>query len=359
MARVREQARNPYDMRWGDDLDALLVRYGWEVGWQRQERGPGDFAMRGGAIGQHHPYTLPYVPSGEAWRDPAASEGDDWNPGSRLRPRTGYAPRYAPVFLPAEGELSVLPRGDRFTVDAMLDLPEDTTYHAGHEHAPLPVPAPFQGMPPRRGLYLVPVEGDSVRGITGPAEGGPLVLEVPAGRYLASLEVWAPELGRAGRLRRGLVVAPTPPDVPTLSDLLLASARGDEPTTVEEVLERLLPRAVVHPGDTVRVAWEIHGLGWRRESLSYRLSLTRDQGGLLRAAGRALGVIGDPPSVTLDWLESGPPAPGRILRSVLLTVPRDAEPGAYRLRLEVGSTGRDPLVSERSLEVAHPGSGRR
>jgi hypothetical protein len=263
------------------------------------------------------------------------------------------------VFLPAEGELAVLPRGDRFAVIATLDLPEDTTYHAGHDHPPLPVPAPFRGMPRRRGLYLVPVEGDTVHGITGPEEGGPLVLELPAGRYLASLEVWAPELGRAGRIRRGVAVAPTPADVPTLSDLLLASPRGEEPATLEALLDRLRPSGLVHPGDTVRVAWEIHGLGWRREALAYRLSLTRAQGGLLRAAGRALGLLGGPPSVSLDWRESGPETPGRILRSVLLTVPVDAEPGDYRLRLELGSSGRDALVSERELRVARPGAGRR
>jgi hypothetical protein len=72
-----------------------------------------------------------------------------------------------------------------------------------------------------------------------------------------------------------------------------------------------------------------------------------------------LGLLGEPPSVSLDWLESGPEAPGRQMRSVLLTVPADAEPGNYLLRLEIGSSGRDAFVSERGLRVARPGAGRR
>ncbi|NNK64305.1 MAG: hypothetical protein HKO98_14000, partial [Gemmatimonadetes bacterium] len=38
-SRTREGARNAYSMSWGSDLDELLVRYGWEVGWERRDPG--------------------------------------------------------------------------------------------------------------------------------------------------------------------------------------------------------------------------------------------------------------------------------------------------------------------------------
>ena len=40
MASVRAQGRNPHGLSWGRDLEELMVRYGWEVGWERTPLSP-------------------------------------------------------------------------------------------------------------------------------------------------------------------------------------------------------------------------------------------------------------------------------------------------------------------------------
>jgi hypothetical protein len=255
------------------------------------------------------------------------------------------------VVLPADGPVAVFPRGDSVLVVGVPELPEDTTYHAAHGHPPLVVSAGPDRGPEMEGLFLIPLDGGPMSGVTRPVgAGGGLALQAPAGDYVVSVERWSPKLGRAGRLRRGLAVAETPPDVPVLSDLLLADPLGPA-----EPLHALLPHLLrgddLSPGDTVRVAWEVHGLGWRAESLEMDLSLERDERGLLRSVGRFLGLVGDPARVDITWSEAGPDRPGPWFRSVLLTLADDLSPGDYVLRLEMRGTGREPLTSSRDLRV--------
>ncbi|MEQ9569209.1 MAG: hypothetical protein RLN75_03375, partial [Longimicrobiales bacterium] len=96
---TREGARNPYAMSWGWDLDELLIRYGWEVGWERRDPGVGAIGASTSAVGHQDPRGQGFVAPAAVWAASPASDRDDWNPGSRRRPRTGYAPAYAPTFL--------------------------------------------------------------------------------------------------------------------------------------------------------------------------------------------------------------------------------------------------------------------
>lgn len=38
-SEIRRDARNPYGLSWGDDLEELTVRHGWEIGWERHRVG--------------------------------------------------------------------------------------------------------------------------------------------------------------------------------------------------------------------------------------------------------------------------------------------------------------------------------
>jgi hypothetical protein len=356
MERVREDARNPYGLSWGRDLSELLVRYGWEVGWQRTFPRPGDLSLHGSVIGRQHPYTRAYVPSGDVLDAPLDAEPERWNPGDRPLAPSGYAPPYAPVLLPAPSQIAVFPHGDSVSVVARVEMPADTTYHAGHDHPPLELPARWAGTAERVGLFLQPLDGGAAFGVEASGDRpDALVVDAPVGTYMLSLERWDPASGRAGRVRRGLAVPRYPPDVPILSDLLLADPPG-RGESIADVLPYVFARDSVAPGDTVRVAWQVAGLGWERLSLAHELELERLDGGILRAAGRALGLLGDPPRVALDWTEAGPESPGPTFRSVLLTLPQDLGEGRYRLRLRIRMAGREPLVSERELRVQRRGA---
>lgn len=353
LAHVRAAAPNPYGMSWGSDLEQMMVRYGWEVGWERG-RPPSVYAIaRGEVIGHHDPESRPLMPPGAVLRDPAGADAGAWQPDFR-RPRATYAPGYAPILLPGPSQLAVFPRGDRFVLVGAHTPPDDTTRHAGHGHPGRDqVLGPWRDHPAEAGLFLIPVEGDPSRPRTARStrrEAGALLLEAPVGRWVASLEVLTPALRRAGRTRVGVDVPARAVDLPTLSDLLLVEPEVPDRSSLEEVAARALPRSWVGRGERVAIAWELFGLGYRSETLSYQLAFERPAPGLLRRAGRALGLFGPPRSQRLEWSEPGPERPGPFLRTVELDLP-ELEPGLWIVRLEVSVPGRSPLAREHSIEI--------
>jgi hypothetical protein len=354
-AFIREEARNGYGLRWGEDLAESLVRYGTEAGWERRRPGPGEMASSGGGVGQHHPELRSHVAPGAALSDLPATGESEWNPGDRVMPRSGYAPSYAPVLLPAAGVIRRVPRGDHVILIALLDLPTDTSYHSAHGHPALPrPPAAEAGGATEFGFFATDSAGTIVARDGGSE--GRLRLRLPPGRYLLSGEVWAPDSLRAGRLRRGFEWTPVPPDLPVVSDLLL----GAPLAAVPEDLDALIPllrtgdeATLFVPGEALTVAWELHGLGRDgAEEVRYELVFQGTSGGFFRRAGRALGLVGDPWRQELAWTESGPDAPGPFLRTARLTLPPDMDPGEYVLRLKVELEGREAMVTEQAVRVA-------
>ncbi|HSM04136.1 MAG TPA: hypothetical protein VK858_05930 [Longimicrobiales bacterium] len=357
---MHEDARNGYGLRWGGDLAETLVRYGPEIGWEERRPRPGEVAAASDGIGHQHPELRSLVAPGRAMVAPSATEPQDWNPGDRHLPRSGYAPAYAPVILPAPGAFRLVPRGRTLAVVSDIALPEDTSYHAAHGHPPLPRPQGLGDGAPRFGLFAVDPDGRVVARAEGPD--GRLAVTVPPGRYILSAEVWAPDSLRAGRVRQGVEWTGVPEDVPMISDLLLADPAAGDPASMDAALPWLrtgVDAERVAPGETILVAWELSGLGWRpAEPLRYELGFQEAGDGFFRRAGRFLGLVGDPWSQDLRWSEEGPPAPGPFFRATRLTFPPDMAEGAYLIRLEVGMEGRQSLVAERVVRVSRDAGSR-
>lgn len=351
---VRGEGRNGYGLRWGEDLAEALVRYGPESGWEVRRRRAGEVASAREGVGHHHPESRSHVAPGRGLTELAETSPGDWNPGERYLARSGYAPSYAPVLLPAPGVLRMVPRGEEVVVLALVELPQDTSHHADHGHPPLPRPAWVpKSSPLRYGLFAT----DSLGRITAEdrSADGRMMIHLQPGDYLLSAEVWAPDLLLAGRIRSGFAWAGVPRDVPVVSDLLLADPADPSPTTLEELVPFLrtgLEASRIAPGETATVAWEIHGLGWQgREDIRYELVFVGNRGGFFTRAGRALGLVGDPWEQELAWREPGPEATGPFLRTAALTLPPEMEPGDYSLRLTVRVTGREPMVTEQPIRV--------
>ena len=349
VSTLKEDARNPYGIRWGDDLEELTVRHGWEVGW---ERSMSTLTVgREGAVGHKHPEGRDYMPAGRALRDPAAATTADLTAGRR-EPRSLYAPDYAPVLLPAEADVAVFPRGSRSVLIATPYLPDDTTFHATHEHPkPWLDPGDQAGMPDQIGLFAIPVAGGelAVARATGSSE-GTLMLDVPAGEYLVSAESWSPERRRAGRVRLGLRLARTPEDVATASDLLLLRGGTATPASLEQVLPLALPRPRIRPGDALAVAWEISGLGFRPETLEYALSVERTDRGVFRRIGELFGLADRSRPVSLAWQEPAPDHPTHQFRYLDLDLP-PLVPGRYEITLTLSTAVRSDVVVTKTFEV--------
>lgn len=349
VARTREEAENPYNLNWGDDLAEAVIRYGWEEGWEQIEPGASVGRLVTYAVGHQHPESRSYAAPGAALEDLPETGWEDFNPGSRYLPRSGYAPAYAPVILPAEAEVYRVPRGDSLVLVAAVPLPTDTSYHRAHDHLPLPVPAPFQRRRGEVGLFALDGEGRVVAEARAPLAGGVVRVAVPPGEYLLSAEAWAADSARAGRHREGVRWDGLPPDLPTASDLFLLRA-GADAASLEEALDHLLVGALA-PGQSFRVAWELNGFGWERETLEYELQVQEDGGGFFRSAGRFLGLVGDGEVTALSWSEPGPEAPGPFFRAADLSLPEGLDSGEYRIRLRIEAQGREPMVLERILRI--------
>jgi tetratricopeptide (TPR) repeat protein len=359
VSTLKEKARNPFQISWGRDLEELTVRHGWEIGWERT-RATG-LSLEEVVVGHKHPEGRDFMPPGRALEDPAES-GPDALRADRSSPRSLYAPAYAPVLLPMEAQVAVFPRADEFAIVATHFLPEDSTWHrSGPDERPWMQPGNAEGQPVRAGLYLVPApgsaedgSGDAGREIlaserVGRLEGA-LVVEAPAGTWVVSVESWSPPDRRAGRLRRGLSYASVPPDVATLSDLLLVRGGGGDPPTLEAAARQALPRPELGTGESLAVVWELGGLGWIPETIAYALSVERADRSLLRRLGEGVGLLNRDRPLSLEWEEPGPTAPQAVLRALDLALPALDE-GAYDVRLEARVPGRSPLEARTSFLV--------
>jgi hypothetical protein len=349
VARLRDRARNPFRLSWGSDLEELTVRHGWEMGWERTPTR--DFGSVDHVIGHKHPEGRDFMPPGEVLGALATANGEDLR-ADRRRPRSLYAPVYAPVFLPMEGQVAVFPRGERMTVVATAFLPEDTTYHATHDHPrPWMDPGADVNRPDRVGLFALPLDGGPLRTAErdGAAEGA-LMLDIPNEPHVLSLESWSPSRRRAGRLRVGLSKRLAPEDVATLSDVLLLRPTDPEPESLEAALHASLPAPRLRPGQPFAIAWEIFGLGFRAETLHFEVSVERTDRGVLQRIGQFLRLTDRPQPLTLGWEEPGPDEPGPAFRYLALDLPELGE-GTYEIRLVLHTVGRTEAVVTEAFEV--------
>lgn len=349
VAKIREEAKNPYRISWGNDLDELTIRHGWELGWNRTS--DAGFTTVEHVIGHKHPEGRDYIPSGKILNTPSLAVSGDLRADVE-RPRSLYAPAYAPVLLPMEGQVAFFPRGSRVVVVGTHFLPDDTTRHVGHDH-PIPWlnPGTQDGMLDRAGIFLLPLDGARIKSaqVMGHTEGA-LSLEVPSGSYVLSTETWSPRKRRAGRLRMGFQSQPVPEDVASLSDILMLRPSSREPEVLAAALPHALKKAEILAGQTFAIAWEVSGLGFRSETLLFEVSVSSINRGVLRQIGEFLRIIEPARPLRLSWEEPGPLSPGPLFRYLNLDLP-NLKAGKYEIRMVLKTAGRADAVSARVFSV--------
>jgi hypothetical protein len=103
-------------------------------------------------------------------------------------------------------------------------------------------------------------------------------------------------------------------------------------------------------GQPVTVAWEVYGLGARREPLAFSLSLDRQEESMVRRVLGRIGLFRRSPALTLTWTEGGTDGGEPLFRAVNLDLP-ELDPGRYLLRLEMEIPFRSKVLSERRLTI--------
>ena len=363
-SKMSDGARNAWAMRWGDDLEEIAVRYGWDRGWERIRPEYGATGLPS-VIGHQLPDGKEFAPPGRVLEMPSRTAPGAWVPEEK-RPRSTHVPAYAPMLPPGLAQVAVLQRGDSIVVAASTELPANpdtvprsppagprTEADIGAQ-GPIawPQPALLDG-PEQIGLFLVD-EAGLIRGTSSASRGGALHLAVPTGKYLLSVEAWAPEKGLGGRIRHGIMTEAFPDDLATLSDLILLDPLhpgGALPETLVSALPSMRSNTQLEGNDPLVLAWEIFGLGWREEDVSFYLSFYKEGESFFGRIGRWLGFGGREEPLQVGWSEPGPSELGPWFRSVEVTIP-EVDPGQYIFRLAVTARGREELVRTRAVEIA-------
>jgi hypothetical protein len=354
-------------LSWGRPFEELLLRYGFVAGWERTFPRIGE-APDGSVVERFHPESRGLLPPAEALERPGSLGEGVWRPRDD-RPRSASSPVPVPLIVEGAGQVALLRRGPNLLVVAAHGIPRDTLLterrprggslewvDARSVQGPRPFPGPWDPMAllpdTLAGLFLVPEAGDSSPiAALGSGGEGVLQLSAPSGAYLLSLELWSPLERWGARVRQGVEMREIPPDVPSLSDLLLLRGGEALPDSLPEALPRLRPHSRLDAGQPLTVGWEIYGLGARRDPLAFRIILEEEQPGLLRRALIRTGLIRKSPLLSLSWEEGSPGQPGPLFRAVDLELP-DLRPGDYVLRLELDIPFRSRVSSERRLAVS-------
>ncbi|MDE2793262.1 MAG: hypothetical protein OXL34_00445 [Gemmatimonadota bacterium] len=360
-----EEARNPYQLIWGDDLTRVTVRYGWPVAWERSWSTGGGRAFS--VSGHDYPGEFRAFPPqqvlgwGRERVEPVFWEIPDGHARSK------YVPPYLDSLGVLEGQIGRFWRRNGVLVvgvwepprvepvDAAPDAPGDPAeirnrIIASEVRKPVPdVPA---AAPLRVGLFVEQDGALEVDVRTTVLSGGAVRLSAlaPWANWgVVSLEAWSPETRRAWRLRAGMGFRHIMPDLFTLSDLLLLEV-GAEPAGPEEVAEVLRTATGVAGDEPLTLAFEVYGLLSPSELVDFRAWVEKSDEGFFTRAVRWLGFGGGKEQVMVGWEEGGPERRGPLFRTFSIGLP-DLEPGGYEVVIEVTARGHSPLEARRAFTV--------
>ncbi len=379
LAMVRSDARNTYQMRWGDDLTELLVRYGPEVSFERQ-RTPALHLGPTPMVGRMHRAGRGMMPELAFVSDPAGIAPGAWRTDRRAT-RERHVPSYAERIGSIELQQARFRRGEELLLVVGwqgVESPPRLSAESSPEAAPNPPPgtprAVAPGKPREAGLFLLDPaslelrEEDAGAVVRWDPEGRPSGVTAargPGGGYLVSVEVIDREAGAAWRSRHGVSLSPLARGVVALSDLVLLRAEGEAPRpagTLEEEMRRLLPTTRLD-GRVVEVGWEVYGVEDASAVLRYELTAEPVERGVLRRVAEFFRLADPPQRLEIGWEEGVPGAEDRVrersagersgpdavpLRTILLDLSSLA-PGPAEIALTLHLPGREPVTALRRL----------
>jgi hypothetical protein len=352
ITRLQDRAESPYVVRWGKDLEELVLRYGWPVAWERLP--PNGGTARPQTIAHNEREAQDFLPPARFVEAPNTIRNEDWDLDPD-RPVTGYAPPYATVFHSLPHQVSVFRRADSMVVVAGYDA-RGTRRDQGS--ARRIIDERRVGRSVRHveaALVLARDEQTEVARASGTGTGpeGVLVAIAPADSVLVSLETLdTADSVHGARARYWLPVPPLTKDV-TLSDPLLLTRAPEDSLrpSLADVLPLARSTGRVRRGERVWVFWETYGL--EQSTGPVRVTLTVTQVGrswLRQAAEWARLARRDPRYVSLSWEETPPPGVTVYPRALAISMP-EASPGGYALELTVAAPGRPVVKALREIII--------
>lgn len=332
-AVLHDRWRASHPLGWGSDMREIILRYAWPVAWSRdrtRERSPtqaGYFL----AITGHEPNpAYDFFPDAAALESPFDASDASWRP-KRSRATTHYAhPRAAPL-QPLRHQIARFRRGDSLLIVGAWNATSDTL---------------FNRTPGRVALIISSGDGRAPRMAISEsgASRGALMLIAPNADYLASLELFAGNSRAAARARRGLR-ASAPAAELAVSDILLLEP-GEQPRTLPEAVQRLLPDEELDAEARVTLYWEVYGL-LPETPPRVTVSVSRVRASRARRLAEKLGLRDEPQTVEMQWETDAVPA-ATAVGSVTLDL-RDRSSGTWRVSITVTAPDGAKATAHRDL----------
>jgi hypothetical protein len=334
-AVLHDRWRASHPLGWGADVREIVLRYAWSVAWSRdrmRERSPSQPGYSMALTGHEPNPAYDFFPDARALDSPYDVSDASWHL-KRPRASTHYAHPFAAPMRPLRHQIAQFRRGDSLLIVAAWDASDDTLFNRGTG----------------RVAMVVSREDGRARFVersASAAASGVIMVAVPHGDHVASLELFAGDSRAVARTREGIRASSLTSGV-ALSDILLLEP-GERPRTFEEALRRLLPDGRLGADRRVTLYWEVYGMGAMAEP-RVTVSVSRVRASRVRRLAEKLGLRDEPQTVEIEW-ETDAPAGRTAAGSVTLDL-RDRPTGTWRVSITVTGGGGGTASAARELVI--------
>ena len=332
-AVLHDRWRASHPLGWGSDVREIVLRYAWPVAWSRdrvRERSPTQSGFFLAVTGHEPNPAYDFFPDGAALASPYDASDASWHL-KRPRATTHYAHPDAAPLQPLRHQIARFRLGDSLLIVGAWSAIDDTLFNTA---------------PRRVALVVSSDDGRAPTTTTFENAGsrGALLLAVPNGDHLASLELFAGTSRAAARARRGLRELSATSGI-TVSDILLLEP-GAQPRSLAEALERLLPDGELGADRRVALYWEVYGL---EAALLPRVTVrvSRVRASRARRLAEKIGLRDEPETVQMEW-ETDVPATHTAAGAVTLDL-LDRPAGIWRVSITVTVPDGRTATAQREL----------
>jgi hypothetical protein len=328
-ARLADRSVTPRGGTWGHDDEELLLRYGWPVGWSREQQI--GFAADPIVISYDPVPSFNFAPDEALYDTTASAQNDAWD----MKIRTAES-RFAPLgvkrIAPVSMQIARFRRGDSTLVVSAFKASDDSLLAAG--------PA----------VLGVALSDGTVRTVEGSGTSGTAMLTVERSPLLAGVDVsdtTTSTLARSRVLMRPLATGPGL----AVSDLLLFNAEDGAPETVGAALERAIPGDTIYRSRPIGMYWETYGVADEGEALDVAVTVERIDRSWLRGVRQKL-KLSDPDSpLRLHWSDARPAGAGEALSRAISLQLANLEPGKYRITMTLSRADQVAATAAREVEL--------
>ena len=334
MIRIASTSVWPEVSSWADDIEELILRYGWPRWFERVR--PAVEADPNYSIMGHDPQpSFAFFPNGRLLDSAFAATPGDWDLRAD-RARSRYAPAYAISIDTLAVALSRFVRGDSAVLVAAYDASRDTTLKS-----PV-VRAAIVAMPDERQRFM--------RVDSAARRAGALAVVIPRRPTIVSVELFDDSARAAARLRTA--VAPlADTGALRLSDMLMFRPAGDSlPQSLPAAAALAVARVAAAARLPLGLFWEVYGPPGEAMPLDVSLTVERTGARWWERARWALHLGGRDAPISLRWRDVARFNAGVSARAVAVDLSR-LDAGTYRIRLEVRGPAQDLARTEKTVEV--------